>query len=157
MRQARELGLKPKAFLGGGAGFTTNQFAAEKDISESVLSSTQWTDDVSWPGAKAWAARYRERFKKDPPYHAACGYEAMRIMGLTAAQAGGDRDQLQAALKAGSWSGIMGDVKFADYDGFTNQNKHQMLVLQIQAGRYVTVAPKEFAVGKTLFPFPGWK
>ncbi len=157
MRQARELGLKPHAFLGGGAGFTTNQFAGEKDISENVLSSTQWTDDVSWPGAKEWAARYRERYKKEPTYHAACGYESMRIMGLAAAKAGGDRDKLQAALKSGSWSGIMGEVKFADYDGFTNQNKHQMLVLQIQGGKYITVYPKQFAVGKAVYPFPGWK
>ena len=157
MRQARELRLKPRAFLGGGAGFTTNQFAGERDISENVMSSTQWTDDVSWPGAKEWAARYREKFKKEPTYHAACGYESMRIMGLAAAQSGGDRAKLQAALKSGSWSGIMGEVKFADYQGFTNQNKHQMLVLQIQGGKYVTVYPKQFASGKAVYPFPGWK
>src|SRR5207302_3462627 len=41
MRQARELELKPQAFLGGGAGFTSNQFVAEKQIAEDVLSTTQ--------------------------------------------------------------------------------------------------------------------
>ena len=33
MRQSREIGLKPQAFLGGGAGFDTAQFESEKDIS----------------------------------------------------------------------------------------------------------------------------
>lgn len=157
MRQARELQLTPHAFLGGGAGFATTQFAGERAISESVLSVTQWTDDVSWPGAKEWAVRYRDRFKTEPTYHAACGYEAMRIMADAASKAGGDRDKLREGLRSGSWSGIMSDVKFEDYEGFTNQNKHQMLVIQIQGGKYVTVYPPQFAAAKARYPFPGWK
>ncbi|MFZ8258188.1 ABC transporter substrate-binding protein, partial [Staphylococcus aureus] len=52
MRQAREIGLQPQAFLGAGAGFATEQFAKEKEISNDVFSSTQWTDNVRWKGAK---------------------------------------------------------------------------------------------------------
>ena len=48
-------------------------------------------------------------------------------------------------------------MKFADYDGYTNQNKHQMLVEQIQDGKFVTVWPKDFQSGKPIWPFPGWK
>ena len=157
MRQARELALAPHAFLGGGAGFASNQFAGEHAISEAVMSSTQWTDDVNWAGAKEWAVRYRNRFHSEPPYHAACGYEAMRIMADAASKSGGDRDKLREALRAGRWSGIMGDVKFEDYEGFTNQNKHPMLVLQIQQGKYVTIFPSQYAAGKAVYPFPGWK
>jgi branched-chain amino acid transport system substrate-binding protein len=157
MRQAREIGLKPQAFLGGGAGFTTVQFAAEKDISNFVLSSTQWTDDVSWPGAKDFFDRYKARFGKEPTYHAACAYESMRVLTETAAKAGGDRDKTREALKAGKWTGIMGDVKFEDYSGFTNQNNHQMLVEQIQDSHYETVYPAKFATKKAIYPFPGWK
>src|SRR5437773_2227101 len=47
MRQSREIGLSPKAFLGAGAGFATVQFAKEQDISNNVFSSTQWTRDVN--------------------------------------------------------------------------------------------------------------
>ena len=157
MRQARELRLSAQAFLGGGAGFATTQFASERDISEGVMSSTQWTDDVSWPGAKEWAVRYRNRFKTEPIYHAACAYESLRIMGETASKAGADREKIREALKAGSWTGIMGDVKFEDYEGFTNQNKHQMLVIQIQGGKDVTVFPAQWAAAKPVYPFPGWK
>src|SRR5258708_16827740 len=47
MRQSREIGLSPHAFLGAGAGFATVQFANEKEISNDVFSSAQWTPDVN--------------------------------------------------------------------------------------------------------------
>ncbi len=157
MRQAREIGLQPQAFLGGGAGFTTAQFAKEANISDYVMTSTQWTKDVKWPGAKDFFDRYKSKFGKEPTYHAACAYESMKVLAETAAAAGGDREKTRAGLKDGKWDGIMGNVQFADYDGFTNQNNHQMLVQQIQRGEYETVFPKEFAVRKAIYPFPRWK
>lgn len=153
MRQSKEIGLTPKAFLGGGAGFTTAQFLAQKEISNLVMSSTQWTEDVSWPGAKDFAKAYTARFKKEPTYHAACAYEAMMIMAETAAKNDGNRDKTQAGLVAGKWSGIMGDVKFGSYNGYNNQNNHQMLVQQVQNGQYETVYPAKFATKKPAYPF----
>lgn len=157
MRQAREIGLAPQAFLGGGAGFTTMQFAKEKEISNNVLSCTQWTEDVNWPGARDFGKRYKAKFGKEPTYHAACAYESMMILAETAAKNAGDREKIRAGLKGGKWNGIMGEVKFADYAGFTNQNNHQMLVQQIQGGNYETVYPKQFATKKMVYPFPKWK
>ncbi|MDD2582477.1 MAG: ABC transporter substrate-binding protein [Desulfuromonadaceae bacterium] len=153
MRQSREIGLTPKAFLGAGAGFTTSQFLAQKKISNLVFSSTQWTDDVNWPGARAFYNRYKSKFGKVPSYHAACAYEAMIIMAETAAKNGGNREKTRAGLKSGQWNGIMGEVKFADYAGYTNQNNHPMLVQQIQNGQYETVYPAKFATRKPIFPF----
>lgn len=157
MRQSREIGLKPQAFLGGGAGFTTVQFAKETNISNNVFSTTQWTEDVNWPGARDFFNRYKAKFGKEPTYHAACAYQSMIVMAETANKAGADRDKTRAGLATGSWKGIMGDVKFEHYDGFTNQNRHQMLVLQIQNGQFETVFPAKFASKKPVFPFPGWK
>lgn len=156
MRQSKEIGLAPKAFLGGGAGFTTAQFLAQKEISNLVMSSTQWTDDVNWPGAADFAKRYTAKFKKEPTYHAACAYEAMRIMAETASKSAGDRDKTRDALKSGLWNGIMGEVKFADYAGFTNQNNHPMLVQQVQGAKYETIYPPKFATKKAVYPFM-WK
>ncbi|HEX7554185.1 MAG TPA: ABC transporter substrate-binding protein [Geothrix sp.] len=157
MRQSREVGLQPQAFLGAGGGFTTMEFAKENDISESVISCTQWTEDVTWPGAKRFGRRYKARFGKAPTYHAACGYASLMILVQTAKSAGGDRARLRSGLKAGKWNGVMGEVKFADYDGFTNQNDHPMLVQQILNGNYMTVLPSQFATQKAVYPFPKWK
>ena len=156
MRQSKEIGVTPKAFLGAGAGFTTAQFLAQKEISNLVFSSSQWTDDVNWPGAADFGKRYKAKFGKEPTYHAACAYEAMRIMAETAAANGGNRDKTRDGLKSSSWKGIMGDVKFIDYEKFTNQNRHEMLVQQIQLGKYETVFPAKYATKKAIYPF-AWK
>jgi branched-chain amino acid transport system substrate-binding protein len=156
MRQSREIGLTPRAFLGAGAGFATEAFAKEQDISNNIFSSTQWTGDVNWPGAKEFARRYRTRFGKEPTYHAATAYQSMIIMGQTAAQAGQDPQRTRDMLKRGRWNGIMGEVRFLDYNGYTNQNRHQMLVEQIQKGVHQTVYPPQYMVKKPVYPFPGW-
>ncbi len=157
MRQSREVGLKPQAFLGGGAGFDTVQFQSEKDISNGVFVVTQWMPDSGWPGAAEFAKRYEQRFGKRPTYHAATAYESMMIAGDVVSKAGGDRKKIREALASGTWNGIMGETKFQTYDGFTNQNQHQMLVFQYQKGDVVTVYPPKYAKGKPVFPFPGWK
>ena len=156
MRQSRELGLTPQAFLGAGAGFATVQFAREKDISNGVFSSTQWTPDVSWPGSKEFNERYKKQFGKEPTYHATTAYESMIIMAETAAKAKEDRSRERDMLRRGKWNGVMGEVKFADYNGYYNQNKHQMLVEQIRNGVHETVWPAQFAPAKPVYPFPGW-
>ncbi len=157
MRQSREIHLSPMAFLGAGAGFATVQFANEKAISNGVFSSSQWTPQVSWPGAKEFNQRYLSAFGKPPTYHAATAYAAMMILGEEAAKDGGDREKIRQALEKGSWNGVDGPVKFQDYAGYTNQNKHQMLVEQVQNGKHVTVWPPSLAAGKPIWPFPGWK
>ncbi len=156
MRQSREIGLAPQAFLGAGAGFVNAQFVAQKDISNEVFSSTQWTENVKWPGAKSFGERYKEAFGKEATYHAATAYESMIIMAETAAKAGGDREKIREDLQTGKWNGIMGEVAFRDYEGYTNQNRHQMLVEQIQNGKFETVYPPQFVAGKPEYPFVGW-
>ncbi len=156
MRQSREVGLKPMAFLGGGAGFDTTQFQNEKDISNDVYCVTQWTPDNGAPGSADFAKRYEARFGKRPTYHAATAYEAMMIMGDAVQKAGGDRKKIRDLLASGSWTGIMGSVKFETFEGFTNQNKHQMVVFQYQKDKTVTVFPPQAAKGKPVWPFPGW-
>ena len=157
MRQSREIGLSPMAFLGAGAGFSVAQFAKEKDISNGVFSSTQWTEDAPWPGSKAWYNRYEKQFGKAPTYHAACAYESMMIMGQAAAAAKGDREKTRENLTTGSWKGILGEVRFQDYEGYQNQRKAVMLVEQVQDGKHETVWPLKEAAKKPIWPFPGWK
>ncbi len=156
MRQSREIGLTPMAFLGAGAGFAVSQFAKEKEISQGVFSSTQWTEDAPWPGSKAWYQRYVKQFGKPPTYHAACAYESMMIMGQAAAHAGGDREKTRETLHTGKWNGILGEVRFQDYEGYQNQRKAVMLVEQVQNGEHETVWPLKGAAKKPIWPFPGW-
>ena len=126
-------------------------------VNFAVFSSTQWTGDARWPGARTFFARYEARFGKEPTYHAACAYASLLALGESAARAGGDRETTRAELRRGTWQGIMGQVRFADFDGYTNQNRHPMLVEQVQHGRQVTVYPPDLATHRPVYPFPGWK
>ncbi len=157
MRQSREVGLQPQAFLGGGAGFDTAQFEKESEISTHVFSVTQWTPDTGFPGAVDFANRYRAKYGKKPSYHAACAYGTMMIVGEVAAQSGGNREKIRAELASGKWTGIMGPVQFVNFDGFTNQNRLTMPVVQYQAGKSETVFPPKMAKKPAVYPFPGWK
>ena len=65
MRQSREVGLTPQAFLGGGAGFDTAQFECERDISDLAFSVTQWTPGMDWPGAADFAQRYQAQVRQE--------------------------------------------------------------------------------------------
>ncbi len=157
MRQSREIGLKPQAFLGGGAGYDHVNFEKEAAISTNVFSVTQWTPDSS-PAAEDFAKRYQAKFGKRPTYHAACTYVATVAAAEAAVKAGGDRAKTRENLATMTWNGIMGNVKFAAYDGFLNQNDVQMPVTQYQGGKAVTVYPPSLAKGaKAVYPFPGWQ
>src|SRR5690348_14312895 len=80
MRQSREIGLSPMAFLGAGAGFSNAQFAKETAVSHGIFSSTQWTPAVSWTGAKEFAKTYQQRYGKPASYHAATAYAAIWVL-----------------------------------------------------------------------------
>ena len=134
----------------------TVTFKNTDEFVHNVFSSTQWTGDVNWPGAKEFNERYKARFGKEPTYHASTAYSSMIIMAETAAKAKGNSDRTRDLLKRGKWNGIMGEVRFADYLGYTNQNKHQMLVEQIQKGVHQTVYPPQYVSKKAVYPFPGW-
>jgi branched-chain amino acid transport system substrate-binding protein len=156
MRQSREIGLKPQAFLGGGAGFDTAQFESEKDISNNVFSVTQWTPDAN-KASEEFAARYQAKFGKRPTYHAACTYTSAIVAAEAAAKGGGDREKVRQALSTGTWNSLLGEVKFEAYEGYNNQNKNPMPVTQYQGGKSVTVFPPNVAKAKAVYPFPGWK
>ena len=127
----------------------------ENTFVEMFFSLSNWA--VSKP-ATDFDGRYKAKFGKKPTYHAACAYAAMMIVGEVAARAGGDREKIREALDTGAWPGtIMGQVKFADQGGFTNQNQLVMPVIQYQGGSANTVYPAKAAKKKAVYPFPGWK
>src|SRR5207244_8173643 len=115
MRQSREIGLSPTAFLGAGAGFSNAQFAKETAVSHGIFSSTQWTPAVSWPGAKEFAKTYQDKYGKQASYHAATAYTAMWILGQAVVQENGDREKTREVHDSGPWEASTGAVTAADY------------------------------------------
>ncbi|HPZ06692.1 MAG TPA: ABC transporter substrate-binding protein [Candidatus Eremiobacteraeota bacterium] len=158
MKQARELKVNPKIFVGAGIGFTDPEFipSAGKDA-EYILIVNQWNKNANLPGSEEFVSKYKEKFNYEPDYHAAFAYAAFTVLSDSIKRAAGEnRESLKKSLKETDMDTVIGRVRFEDYDGFTNQNKHKTIVMQIQKGEFIPVYPSEISKGKALLPVPLW-
>ena len=159
MRQSKELDINPLAFIGGAAGFTLPEFLQNAaDASEYALSGTLWTPQVKYPGAKSFFDNFKARFNKEPDYHGAEAYAAAYVLAdvLKRAKAW-TPDDLRAALADTNLMTAFGQVKFISWGQFTNQNRMDTLVLQVQKKKFETVYPPEAASAKAIYPVPRWR
>jgi branched-chain amino acid transport system substrate-binding protein len=157
MRQAQEVDLNPKYYTSAGTGFAAPEFPTPKGAgknAEYTFSVSQWQPDAKWPGSKEFDAEYAKRYNSHPAYHAIEAYEALHA----AAQAINDAKSLDSAKIRDAIKNLnlsstpFGPVRF-DASG---QNQHEVLITQVQAGRYTVVYPPEVAASKPIIPAPRW-
>ncbi len=155
MQQSHEIDLNPRLFTGGAAGFATPAFIERAGMgTEYVVSVSQWTPDVNWPGASEFARNYQERYGGAPGYHAAETYAALYLAVDVLERANSlDKNDIRAALRdTDIEQSIFGPIRFDQ----TGQNDHQMVVMQVQDGQFVTVYPAEYAAAELVYPVPPW-
>ena len=159
MRQSKELDINPQAFIGGAAGFTLPEFLQNAaDASEDALSGTLWTPQVKYPGAKAFFDNFKAKYSKDPDYHGAEAYAATYVLADVLKRARSwTPDDLRAALSDTNMMTAFGPVKFISWGQFTNQNRMETLVLQVQNKKFETVYPPDAASAKAIYPVPRWR
>ncbi|GHF29884.1 branched-chain amino acid transport system substrate-binding protein [Deinococcus metalli] len=146
MRQAREVGVKPRLFAGGAAGFALPDFIKDSgSAAENVVTATAWIPQLRYAGTQKLNVDLKKALGgADPSYHAAQGYAAVLVAAEALKAAGStDREKVKAALNAVSMQTAFGPIQFKDYDGFRNQNPLAMVAQQVQNGVFVPVYPKE--------------
>jgi branched-chain amino acid transport system substrate-binding protein len=157
LRQAQEVDLNPKYYTSAGTGFAAAEFPTPKGAgknAEYTFSVSQWLPEAKWAGSKEFDAEYFKRYKSHPAYHAIQAYESLQV----AAQAINDAKSLDStkirdAIKNLNLSSTsFGPVRF-DANG---QNQHEVLITQVQGGRYQVVYPPEVASSKPIIPAPRW-
>ncbi len=157
MRQAQEVDLNPKYYTSAGTGFAAAEFPTPKGAgknAEYTFSVSQWLPDAKWQGSKEFDSEYFKRYKSHPAYHAIQAYESLHA----AAHAINDAKSLDSAKIRDAIRNLnlsstpFGPVKF-DANG---QNQHEVLITQVQAGKYTVVYPPEVAAGKPIIPAPRW-
>jgi branched-chain amino acid transport system substrate-binding protein len=157
MRQSQEVDLNPRYFTAAGTGFSAAEFPTDKGAgknAEFTLSVSQWLPEAPWPGSKEFDAEYFKRTNTHPQYHAMQAYQSL----MTAVQAIKNANSLDAAKVRDALKNIdlktsaFGPVKF-DANG---QNLHQVLITQIQGGKYRVVFPTDVADAKPIIPAPKW-
>jgi branched-chain amino acid transport system substrate-binding protein len=166
-RHAKEIGLKPRAFVGFGGGFGVEDLAKQLGgLSENVFSSAAWSGNPNDPKVKAFYDKFYSKFKIYPKEHEVEGYSAIYIIADAFKRAKltgnleADRDAIRQALMTTDMETVFGKVKFGNWNGplgdhYTNQNIYSpdhSVMAQWRGGKLLNVWPKENA--ETLYVFP---
>jgi len=154
MRQARELKLTPKLFVGGAAGFTLPEFDQNAGKAANfVVSATLWHQVLPLPGAMDYFNRFKARYNKDTEYHGAEAYAAAYVIKdvLQRAKSFSPED-IKQALSETKLMTVFGPVQFTSYDKKTNQNRLITYVVQWQHGKLQLIWPKNLANAKYVYP-----
>jgi branched-chain amino acid transport system substrate-binding protein len=166
-RHAKEIGLKPRAYVGFGGGFGVADFAGQLGpLAQNVFSSAAWSGNPNDPQTKAFYDKFHSKYGIYPKEHEVEGYSAIYIIAdaLKRARLTGklesDREAIRQALLKTDMKTVFGKVKFGNYQGplgdhYTNQNiyspEHSVLA-QWKDGRLQNVWPRENAETAYVFP-----
>ncbi len=154
MKQAKELKLTPKMFIGGAAGFTLPEFAKNAEIaSDKVVSATLWHQVLPYPEAMPYFNKYVKKYKQDTEYHGAEAYAATYVIAdvLKRAKSYSNTD-IKEALAATDMMTAFGPVKFISYGKMKNQNKLPTYIVQWIDGKLELVWPANLATKKLVYP-----
>ena len=171
-RHAKEIGLKPRAFVGFGGGFGVEDLAKQLGaLSENVFSSAAWSGNPNDPKVKAFYDKFHSRFGIYPKEHEVEGYSAIYIIADAMKRAkltgnlDADRDAIRQALLQTDMTTVFGKVKFGNWAGplgdqYTNQNIYSLehsVMAQWRGGKLLNVWPKDNAETNYIFPDPTTK
>jgi branched-chain amino acid transport system substrate-binding protein len=156
IKQAQELGLKPRGFAETVAPPTPEFAQTLGKQANGVLGSSQWVptsapdSDKYFGTAMAYAQAYQKAFGQAPDYHGASASAACLAMVLSIEKANStDADKVRDAMAALSTDSFYGHISF-DSTG-KNANK-PMVVIQIQNEKAVPVWPRSIATAKLIWP-----
>jgi len=154
MKQAKELKLTPKMFIGGAAGFTLPEFQQNAGVaSEKVISATLWHEVLPYPGAMDYYKKFVAKFNQPTEYHGAEAYAAAYVIAdaLKRAKSFSNAD-IKQALSETNLMTVFGPVKFVAYGKHKNQNKLPTYVVQWIDGKLEMVWPADLGTKKFVFP-----
>ena len=156
MTQADSLRWSPKAYIGGGAGFTLPKFyELTREAADHVFTVTLWDRSLPYPRADAYAAEFEARYGHQPDYHGAEAYAAAYVIADALGRAESlTADDVRKALADTRMTTIFGPVEFVAYDGKSNQNRHATYLGQWIDGRLELVWPAEVATRAYVYPVP---
>jgi len=156
MRQSRQIDLNARFFAAAGTGFSAAEFpTADKGAgndAEYTVAVSQWVPTVKWPGAAEFDQKFVARYGSHPAYHAIQAYAALKVaIAAIGKAASTDRVAIRDALRNVSLDGAFGPIHFNE----NGQNRHPVIVTQVQKGKHAVVWPAEIASAPVL-ETPPW-
>ena len=129
-------------------------------LAENSFTVGEWNPDLKKKGAAEIAARFQAKFGVPMNGHAAETYMSTMVLVDALERAGSaDRAKLREALAK---TNICGDSNILPYNCIRFEEsgqspEGQLVMLQVQNGKFVSVWPPEVAAAAPVFPVPAWK
>lgn len=157
IRAAKEVGLSPELFVGTGAGHSIIGFYTQAGaLTETVLTAGPWHGDKSDPRFQQFFDKFTAAYGHEPGEHEVEGYAAIQVLADIFSRAETlDREGVLKAFAGTDVKTIFGQIKFEDFDGYTNQNRAITDLSQWIGGKMKAVYPPEQAEAELVL-FPGW-
>jgi branched-chain amino acid transport system substrate-binding protein len=154
MKQARELKLTPKMFIGGAGGFTLPEFAQNAGVaSEKVISATLWNQVLPFRGAMDYYKKFKTKYNKSTLFLGAEAYSACYVIADVLKRATSFKNtDIKQALSETNMMTVFGPVKFINWGNMKNQNKATTYVVQWINGKLELVWPTDHAT--KMFEYP---
>jgi branched-chain amino acid transport system substrate-binding protein len=154
MKQAKELKLTPKMFIGGAGGFTLPEFMQNAGIaSEKVISTTLWNQVLPFPGAMDYYKKFETKYNKSTMYYGAEAYSACYVIAdVLKRTTSFTNTDIKQALSETDMMTAFGPVKFINWGNMTNQNKATAYVVQWIDGKLEVVWPTDHATKTFVYP-----
>ncbi len=153
-RQMKELDVNPRMYAVTVGGDLPEFYQLLGKTAEYVYGSSQWEDNLPYPGIKEFVAAYEKMWNHEPAYHSAAGYGACQLIAEAVKRANSlDSEKIREQLLKLKTTTVFGDYQ-VDERGF--QIAHKSVLLQWLDGKKVTVWPAHLADGKPLYPTPPW-
>ncbi|HEY4440720.1 MAG TPA: amino acid ABC transporter substrate-binding protein [Candidatus Elarobacter sp.] len=121
---------------------------------DGVYGNTLWFPTLATPGNADFVKAFNKKFGRDPDYHAALSYAALKLLAQAAAGVGSlDQQKILAWLHGRTVPTVMGGFKIDDKNIQTGFSSY---VIQWQGGAQKLVWPEQTANAKPVYPHEGW-
>ncbi len=153
VKAMRELHLT-SLLCGGAGGFTSQKFIKRTGSpADHLVTATLWSQQLPYPGAKAYYDQFLAAYSYAPDYHGAEAYSALLVVADVLKRAESYQSgQIREALNETYMKTPFGPVKFYTYEDFERQNTVRTLVLQIINGKFEVIWPLDMATAKFILP-----
>lgn len=156
LRQAEELNINLKAFVGVGPFFGFQELADPAVKQSSVLFVlSPWVGNSKLKIGVKFAEVYQERYGHAPHSWEALGYSAVRVLADAISRAGSSSPKkIREALASFKKEVVPygGEVKFGEEGGSLNQCRSESTVAQWQYGKLLIVYPSKYGEAKPILP-----
>lgn len=153
VKAIRELRI-PSQLTGAAAGFTHPKFLNQAgETANDLLVATLWSNELPYPGAKAYYDAYQAAYGTVPDYHGAEAYSALLVAADALKRATSlEPEAIRKALDKTFLMTPFGPVKFYSYDNFQRQNSIRTQVLRVINGQFQVIWPADLATTSAAAP-----